>query len=389
MKSIPVIMFHSVRPPAPSWLWRHLSCPPDLFEAYLRYLKSKGYTTVLLPDVLAYIHGGKELPGRSIALTFDDGYLDNWTVAAPLLKKYGFCGTVFVNPGFVDPRDLVREHVNCTSVSEAPSDLLDGFMSWNELKEAQSAGILDVQSHAMTHTWYPSSDEILDFHHPGDCYPWLTWNARPERKHLWLAEDQSEFVDFGVPVYAHEKSLIVRRYFEPEELNTKLAAVVRESGGRDFFKRQNWRDVLREAARKLPSSERYESEDEYRARVEWELATSREEIESRLGKRVDIICWPGGGHNEVTQDIARKVGYVGWTMRALANLAGRASPEIGRESVPILKLGRASGVVNRLAFVYKVEACRGTPFWRQARWLVRCLYAVPKLLKRTLGRGGP
>ena len=45
---------------------------------------------------------GKNIPEKSIVLTFDDGYADIWIYAYPLLKKYGMCGTVFINPDFVD-----------------------------------------------------------------------------------------------------------------------------------------------------------------------------------------------------------------------------------------------------------------------------------------------
>jgi len=248
--SVPVVMFHSVRPHSLPWFWTHLSHPPSVFETYLVYLKSKGYRTVLLPDVIRHIRGDQSLPDRSIALTFDDGYLDNWTIAAPLLKKYGFCGTVFVNPEFVDPRDIIRKQVSATNPSEVTREQVDGFMSWSELKLAQVSGVLDVQSHAMTHTWYFKNDTIIDFHHPGDSYPWLAWNAFPERKHLWLAEDQSEFVDFGVPIYSHEKSFIVRRYFEPKEINDRLAQFVRNNGGATFFQQQYWREILRNEALK-------------------------------------------------------------------------------------------------------------------------------------------
>ena len=46
---------------------------------------------------------------------------------------------------------------------------------------------MDIQSDTMTHTWHFCGDEIIDFHHPGNNkYPWLFWNARPERKSFYL-----------------------------------------------------------------------------------------------------------------------------------------------------------------------------------------------------------
>lgn len=104
--SIPIIMFHSVRPPEPAWHWNYLSHPTGLFISFLEYLKRKGFRTVTLREVMEHIMGSRRLPPRSVALTFDDGYLDNWTVVMPLLKAFGFCRRVFVNPEFVDKRDI-------------------------------------------------------------------------------------------------------------------------------------------------------------------------------------------------------------------------------------------------------------------------------------------
>lgn len=377
--SIPVLTFHSIRPAELPWFWSHLSCPPSLFEAYLKYLKANRYRTVLLTDIVDCMDGRKELPKRSVALTFDDGYLDNWTVAVPLLKKYGFCGTIFVNPDFVDSRDVIREQVCNGDWTMMSREQVDGFMSWSELCEAQYMGALDVQSHGMTHTWYPSSDEIVDFHHPGDRYPWLAWNARPERKYLWPAEDQSDSVELGVPIYAHGKSLIVRRYFEPKQVSERLTEFVKQNGGVEFFQKPDWRAILHAEASKLEVTGRYESEDEYKARVLWELQTSCEEISSRLGKPVEIIAWPGGGYNDVTVEAARQAGYIGW------DIQDTQSPGIPRISVPVLNLGTA---INRLIFIYKVETSRGAASWRLVQWLIKHLNLASILLKRQAGNIG-
>lgn len=367
-------MLHSVRPPELPWFWNHISCSPEAFEGYLIYLKDRKYNTVLLPDVVAHIHGEKELPPNSIALTFDDGYLDNWTIAAPLLREYGFRGTVFVNPSFVDPRDIIREQVPPSETEEVGRELVDGFMSWPEMREAMDAGVLDVQSHGMTHTWYPSSEEIIDFHRPGDRYPWLAWNAFPDRRYLWLTEDQSQLVPYGAPIYLHEKSFIARRYFESDELTPILAEFVEKNGGERFFQCANWREVLLEQVALADAEGCYETEDEYRDRVEWELTASRDEISQRLNKEVNIVCWPGGGQTDVTHEIAQKVGYIGWTVRGTENAFGcRPTPEIGRISIPVPSFGRTNSHLNSLIFAYMVEGYRGSFGWKHAKWLARRL----------------
>lgn len=340
---------------------------------------------MFLPEALRHIHGKGKLPDQPVALTFDDGYLDNWTVVAPLLDKYGFCGTIFVNPEFVDPRDVVRRQVNNSQWAHISRELVDGYMSWEELRRAQQSGIFDIQSHGMTHTWYFSSDKIIDFHHPGDRYPWLAWNARPGRKYLWLAEDQSTFVDFGVPVYAHGKSLIVRRYYEPEEMNVHLARFVKENGGDEFFMKPDWRSSLFTEVSKVDFEGRYETEEERRTRVHWELGASKEEISSKMDKPVEIMCWPGGGKTDLTFEVARQVGYKGWIISGLPNKPIRRTPGIGRTSIPNFDVGPLTSFVNKLIFVYKVKVNGNAGCWPQVGWIVRKLRIGKQLMKRSPG----
>ncbi|WP_017531427.1 polysaccharide deacetylase family protein, partial [Pelosinus sp. HCF1] len=62
----------------------------------LQYLKAHGYTTISLQDLYYHFTIKSPLPPKSIFLTFDDGYEDNFTNALPLLKKYGMTATVCI-----------------------------------------------------------------------------------------------------------------------------------------------------------------------------------------------------------------------------------------------------------------------------------------------------
>ena len=378
--SIPIIMFHSVRPLHLTWHWNYLSHPPDLFRSFLAYLKRKGFNTVRLPEVIEHLSGRRKLPPRSIALTFDDGYLDNWTIVMPMLKSFGYCATVFVNPEFVDKREITRTQIG--NAAESPGrDLVDGFMSWPELRAADSSGILDIQSHGMTHTWYPQSNRIIDFHHPRDDYPWLAWNEQPERKYLWLEEDQSEFVGYGAPVFEHEKAMVVRRCFPSEKPAHKLCLYIKENGGAGFFQATGWRDRLMRKAQSMDWDCRCESDEEHQKRVEWELAASRETIGEKLGKKVDILCWPGGGHDSTAAETAIRCGYKAWTVSGVYNRYGSDPHRLHRISIPLLQ-GRFSGsTVNRLVYRYKVESSLGIGLWAATRLFVPRLYALLKKME--------
>lgn len=311
-----MVMYHSITDTDDGWQFRHLSCPVSTFESHLRTLRRANFRTISLHRLYGYMAEGKEIPSRSVVLTFDDGYLDNWVYVYPLLAKYGFRGTIFVNPDFVDPTRSLRPNLSDvwnrrTSAHDLPTC---GFLSWQEMRKMEDSGHIDIQSHGLTHTWYFSSAQIIDFHHPGDPYPWLAWNARPERKHLWMTEDQQSFVPWGTPVYRHEKSLATRRFFPDEDLNMKLADHVRNDGNDTFFQRVDWRLRLQQAVIEYRQTHgdrgRFESDAEYRARLHCELAGSKQAIERQLDKTVDFLSWPGGGYNDISVEIAKEVGYL-------------------------------------------------------------------------------
>ena len=78
-----------------------LSVLPEDFDRQMAYLKENGYNTINTDQLYDYMVNGAELPENPIMITFDDGYEDNYQNAYPILKKYGFTGTIFVITDFV------------------------------------------------------------------------------------------------------------------------------------------------------------------------------------------------------------------------------------------------------------------------------------------------
>jgi len=309
-RPVPVFMYHSVGIVNKKWLWNHLTCPYDIFEDQLKTLNRKGYKSIDLTQLYDYIFNSKPIPTKSIVFTFDDGYLDNWVFAYPLMKKYGFNGIIYVNPEFVDKNGGKRIRFDQTN------DVTDletvGFLSWDEMREMEKEGVMTIESHALTHTWYPISDKIIDFRHPGDKYIWMTWNNNSDLKYKLQIDDEN-LIEFGEPVYEHEKSLSSKRFFPDERMKNQLCNFVKQGGDKAFFNNENWKNQLTAEAEKYRSNnvlnERYETEEEYHDRILYELRSAKSIIESELNKEVWFHCWPGGSATVKGMEISNSLGF--------------------------------------------------------------------------------
>lgn len=358
--AVPVFMYHSVGIPLRDFKWRHLTCPFKIFENQIKWLQRHGFITISLNDLYEYIFYGKKIPQRSVILTFDDGYADNWVFAYPIMKKYGMKGTVFVNPEFIDKRDIIRKTIEeVTSPSELRREDFLGFLSWNEIRAAEKTGVFEIESHAMSHSWYPTSEKIIDFRHPGDSYIWMTWNQHPDRK-PYLQLDDPELVNYGEPVYEYGKSLNSRRFIPNERISEELINYVNEKGNKEFFSRKRWKEKLftkAEELRKRFDPGEYEPQSEYLDRIRWELSESKKILENKLGRKIEFLCWPGGSSTEEGLSIAKAAGYKMTTTgrdlsrstrRSLKNLPSQKSERIARIS-PVLywdgEISRSSRMV--------------------------------------------
>lgn len=111
------------------------------FAEQMRWLRQSGYKVVSLEDWLASRVGlGPVLPAKSIAITFDDGYRDNYDTAWPILLEYGFRATVFLTVALLGQTSRWREG----SLALAP------LLTWEQVREMQRQGIR-FGSHTLTH----------------------------------------------------------------------------------------------------------------------------------------------------------------------------------------------------------------------------------------------
>ena len=365
---VPVYMFHSIADNPQKLPYGSLSTPVNTFMKIISYLHKHQFNTITLDNLYNYLSTGEQLPPKPIVLTFDDGYLDNWVNAFPILKHHGMKATMFVVPEFVDPGinirptllDLWQKNAHVNDLSYA------GFLSWNEMKEMQRSGLIDIQSHSLSHTYCFQRAEIIDFHYPGDRYSWLAWNKYPEHKYRWAYQNQDEFVEFGAPIYAYGRALAGPQYFPDESLTQTLQEYVKTHGGRHFFNNSDWRKQLFSVASDYTQfhtlNARHESQSEYEERVHKELLVSKELIEKNLKKEVNFLCWPGGAFNQTTQRKAQAVGYLATTKGSSKNTWGadpRRIDRIGGRVALTRNHPRLDKYVSPFVFAATVEGYRG------------------------------
>lgn len=134
---VPILMYHYLGLNLnPKDLARDsLSVSPEKFEAQMKYLKENGYTTTSLDTLYAALKRTTTLPEKVVILTFDDGYIDFYFNAYPILRKYGFSATVFVPTGLIGQ---------------------PAYLSWHQIKEMHSSGLILFGAHTVNHLHLPS-----------------------------------------------------------------------------------------------------------------------------------------------------------------------------------------------------------------------------------------
>ena len=132
-----IVLFHRISDQYPG---DPITCSRDSFERFVDFF-GKYFKVITLSELLLVLPSGTELEGK-LVITFDDGYLDNATVAAPILERKGIRGTFFLTTDYlgtdrIPPWDQQRGNVS-------------QWMSWDQARRLRAAGH-DVGSHTQNH----------------------------------------------------------------------------------------------------------------------------------------------------------------------------------------------------------------------------------------------
>ncbi|MBN1824981.1 MAG: polysaccharide deacetylase family protein [Candidatus Eisenbacteria bacterium] len=257
--------------------------------ASLRRLVRNGYRTLSMDEYLKTRRGARPPGEREALLTFDDGLADLHRTVFPLLREHRFTAVSFIAPARIGS---------------------PGLVDWEEARRMHESGVIDFQSHTLSHRAVPASPRIAGFHRPTRRPP-LPWEA-PERPD----EPPGRPHRPGEPIYASAPRLADEPAHLPDPaIRDRCAAHVAAHGGEAFFRRPGWRrELMRiaaEGAEKSPlATDRRESPEERTERIREELLLGREAIEERLpGKRVAALAYPWNRCGAIARSLLSSCGY--------------------------------------------------------------------------------
>ncbi len=357
--SPPVFYYHSVAPGLfKNWLLRFLTMKLANFEQQMAYLENHNFRSIFLDEWLRIRRGQKAGSGKEVCLTFDDGLLDNWVYAYPVAKKHGMKFTLFVSPECIEPRPVVRPTLENVWKGECKEEDLQalGYLSWEELKIMQESGVVDVQSHTMTHAKYVCSTNLRGFYYGGfkGYHPIL--NANPDLRATYMNDPEFEKrLPQGTPLFEEISAVVAKKHAISREFFREAGTLAQQHNLSDEAGRSNFEKAARQLAddygRVGNLIESIERDEDFRSRLVYEIVDSKRIIEEKLQKPVQFLCWPHGDNSSAAHTLAKDAGY-------LATTSGKMLREQQQmDRIPRLAADFDNGPwVNRMKFHYKIAA---------------------------------
>ena len=156
-RALPILMYHHVCP-HPGLV----TVSPENFAAHMAWLADQGYHSASCADLEAFL-SGHALPDKSVMITFDDGYLDNYVHAYPVLRQHGLHAVVFVVTDWIGDNSTIRpltgeagapptyNHRDCTKqIQTGHADAV--MMRWAEIQRTLADDTFEFHSHTASHT---------------------------------------------------------------------------------------------------------------------------------------------------------------------------------------------------------------------------------------------
>jgi len=271
---IPVFYYHSIS--------------AKRFAQELHYLKRNDYETVTADEYYEYVTQHKKQHQRLVMLTFDDGLACLFDTIFPLLKQFDMKVVAYIVPDWVGK---------------------PGVVSWEQVTTMQRSGMVDFQSHSMSHRAIYIKSHIEDFF-PGDFYSESHYLLPLNLTHMGIPD----FFN-GMPIYTATSRLSDYPRFLPNGQAERfcLTSVQRHNQQRQICTR-NWKAALLRDIERVGLQDReagrYESAEEQRAAIQAEIENSRSTIEHALvGKQVRHFAYPWHIGGFLSAEALRSAGF--------------------------------------------------------------------------------
>ncbi|EAA0892417.1 polysaccharide deacetylase family protein [Salmonella enterica] len=138
---------------------------PGTFRAQMAWLAASGWKTLSSAEVELFYLGGR-FPRKSVMLTFDDGWLDNWLQVFPVLKEFNLRVHIFLITGLVGDGPVRQSTDREYSHRECEQEIAQGradnvMLRWSEVAAMRESGLVEFHVHTHTHTRW---DRVCDTH---------------------------------------------------------------------------------------------------------------------------------------------------------------------------------------------------------------------------------
>ena len=255
---MPVFVFHSIE--------------PTDFGRKAGYIAANGYVSLSAAEYMDVLLRRVEAPPRAVVLTFDDGRQSVLTEGLPILQRHGLKGIVFLVPGRTPETNALAED---TSRS-------DGFLSWRDVRTLVASGLVDIESHSLTHGRIHVSGHVVD-------------TLRPTMQVGYDAMDVPLLRCGGRDLLAPEAPIGTPILESAPRLSEAVRFIEDEALARAPRSPQRFPDGPKRQERS--------------AAIRRELADSKRIIEEHTGRRVRHLCYPWHVSGPTAEAMAVEAGY--------------------------------------------------------------------------------
>jgi len=241
----------------------------NVFEKQINYLV-KHYNIISLEELVTHLKNGRSLPNNAVTITFDDGYVDNYLYAYPILKKYNAPASIFLSTNFIETKQLL------------PIDRIEYIVTKTEKK-------------------------YLDIVLPNNTTP----DEGPCRIEL---DADLEFIVKKIDKITKDNNLsLVELEKFTEDLALQQKVKIPDSVNQERFSPLSWsqvREMMKNGITfgshtcshptlpRLPFEERRS-----------EIINSRKVLEKQLDMDIDYFCYPYGAFNDVDDKILKELNF--------------------------------------------------------------------------------